>query len=121
MLLYALGEGREVKADAGKDNRPFPEEPTPDSVLTWCAGLRVSKPPATREASVEVRPSTRKPGAEEPAISEARALVLVSCHEFEGAGPWMSPAEEQEFMEEAEAMGRKVTRLGAEVAEPWRI
>jgi uncharacterized protein (DUF58 family) len=121
LLLYALGEGREVKADAGKDNRPFPEEPTPDSVLTWCAGLRVSKPPATQGASVEIRPSARRPGAEGPAISEARALVLVSCHEFEGAGPWMSPAEEQEFMEEAEARGLKAARLGAEVSEPWRI
>ena len=45
LLLYALGEGREVNADAGPDNAPFPEEPTPDSVLTWCAGLRASRPP----------------------------------------------------------------------------
>ena len=127
MLLYALDEGREVKADAGKDNRPFPEEPTPDSVLTWCAGLRVSKPPAVQGASVEIRSSTKRHDgvrdgvrSSEPSdVSEA--IVLVSCHEFSGAGPWMSPKEEQEFIEGAEARGRKVTRLGAEVLEPWRI
>jgi hypothetical protein len=33
----------------------------------------------------------------------------------------MSPAEEQEFMDEAEARGLKTARLGAEVSEPWRI
>jgi len=47
--------------------------------------------------------------------------VLVSCHEFAGPGPWMSQEEEQEFVQGEEARGRKVARLGAEVAEPWRI
>ena len=50
-----------------------------------------------------------------------RAVVLVSCHEFAGPEPWMSQEEEQEFMEMVEARGRKVARLGPEVAEPWRI
>jgi uncharacterized protein (DUF58 family) len=47
LLLYALGDGREVRADAGPENAPFPEETTRDSILTWCAGLRASRPPAT--------------------------------------------------------------------------
>ena len=125
LLLYALAEGRQVNADAGPDNRPFPEDPTRDNVLTWCAGLRASKPPATQGASVEIRPSTRRNNvAEKPDISgtsEAQAIVLVSCHEFEGAGPWMSPEQERKFTEDAEASGRKVALLGAEVVEPWRI
>ena len=116
LLLYALGEGREVGADAGPDNRPFPEERTPDTVLTWCAGLRESKLPATRGASVEIRPSIRR-----PENAAARAVVLVSCHEFAGPGPWMSPGEEREFMEGVEAGGRRVARIGAEVTAPWRI
>jgi hypothetical protein len=33
----------------------------------------------------------------------------------------MSQGEEQEFMQGVEARGRRVARLGAEVAEPWRI
>ena len=125
LLLYALGDGREVRADAGPDNRPFPEDPTRDAVLTWCAGLRASRPPKEREASVEVRPSTRRAEtrteAEHPGVSEARAVVLVSCQEFGGPGPWMSPAEEQRFMQDVEAGGRRVARLGPEVAEPWSI
>src|SRR5918997_1783613 len=40
LLLYGLEEGREVRAYAGPRNPPFPEEATPDSTLTWCAGLR---------------------------------------------------------------------------------
>src|ERR671921_2567836 len=60
LLLYALGENREVRADAGSDNAPFPKEPTRDSTLTWCAGLRASRPPAAGRASVEIRPSTRR-------------------------------------------------------------
>src|SRR5688500_7911515 len=85
LLLYALAEGRQINADAGPDNRPFPEDPTRDNVLTWCAGLRASKPPAMGEASVEIRPSTRRNNvAEKPDISgtsEAQAIVLISCHE----------------------------------------
>jgi len=128
LLLYALGDGREVRGDAGPDNAPFPDEPTRDSILTWCAGLRASGPPATGEVSVEVRPSTRRPEtaggitvSEEPGVTEVHAVVLVSCHEFAGPGPWMSPGEEREFVQGVEARGRRVARLGAEVAEPWRI
>jgi uncharacterized protein (DUF58 family) len=128
LLLYALGDGREVRADAGPDNAPFPKEPTRDSVLTWCAGLRSSRPPAAGGTSVEVRPSTRRPEtaggitvSEEPGVTEVRAVVLVSCHECAGPGPWMSPGEEQEFVQGVEARGRRVARLGPEIAEPWRI
>ena len=123
LLLYALGEGREVRADAGPDNRSFPEEQTRDTVLTWCAGLRTSRPPAAEGASVEVRPSVRRSGtAGKPTdASGAGAVVLVSCHEFGGSGPWMLPEEEREFMRGAEAGGRAVAWLGAEVAEPWSI
>jgi uncharacterized protein (DUF58 family) len=59
LLLYGLGEGREVRAYAGPRNPPFPREATPDSVLTWCAGLRASRPPDPEGASVEIRPSTK--------------------------------------------------------------
>src|SRR5215207_5897288 len=128
LLLYALGDGREVRADAGPENASFPKEPTRDSVLTWCAGLRASRPPSTGGASVEIRPSTRRPDtagetgpSESPGTSEVRAVVLVSCLEFAGPGPWMSQAEEQAFMQGVEARGRRVAWLGAEVAEPWRI
>jgi hypothetical protein len=128
LLLYGLDEGREVRADAGLENQPFPEEVTRDSVLTWCAGLRDSSPPDPEGASVEIRPSTRKLDttgklhpSPPPGASEARALVLVSCHAFAVQGPWMSPEEELEFVEKTEANGRLVLRLGAEVEEPWRI
>ena len=116
LLLYALGEGREVDADAGPDNPPFPDDSTPDTVLTWCAALRPSRPPDTAGASVEIRPSTRK--HENP---KARAVVLVSCQEFAGSGPWMSQEQEREFVKDVEANGRQAARLGPEVEEPWRI
>lgn len=125
LLLCALGEGREVRADAGPDNRPFPEEQTRDTVLTWCAGLRPSRPPAVEGVSVEVRPSIRRSGtfgrSDLAGVSGAQSVVLVSCHEFGGSGPWMSPEEEREFMLGVEARGRRVAWLGAEVAEPWSI
>jgi hypothetical protein len=128
LLLYGLEEGREVRAYAGPRNPPFPEEATPDSTLTWCAGLRASPPPDPEEASVEIRPSTRKPHtagkprpSPSPGASEAQAIVLVSCHEFAGPGPWMSPEEERSFAESTEANGRRVARLGIEVQEPWSI
>jgi uncharacterized protein (DUF58 family) len=116
LLLYALGDGREVSADAGPDNGPFPDESTPDTVLTWCAGLRTSWPPDAEGTSVEIRPSTKK-----RENAQARAVVLVSCQEFAGPGPWMPPEQEREFMKSVEAEGRRMARLGAEVAEPWRI
>jgi uncharacterized protein (DUF58 family) len=128
LLLYGLGEGREVRAYAGPQNPPFPEEATPDSILTWCAGLRASQPADPEGASVEIRPSTRKLETTRkprpsplPGASEAQAVGLVSCHEFAGPGPWMSPEEEREFIERTEANGRRVARLGIEVEEPWRI
>src|SRR5215207_617842 len=128
LLLYALSDGREVRADAGPENAPFPEEPTRDSILTWCAGLRASRPPDTEEASVELRSSTRRKETagetgpwEQPGVIEVRTVVLVSCHDFAGPGPWMSPGEEQEFMQGVETRGRRAALLGAEVAEPWGI
>jgi uncharacterized protein (DUF58 family) len=129
LLLYGLTEGREVRAYAGLENPPFPEELTPDSILTWCAGLRTSQPPDPEGASVEVRPSTRrldtaaKPWpSPPPGAAEAQAVVLVSCHEFAGpSGTWMTPEEEREFIDKTEANCRRVARLGAEVEEPWRI
>ena len=128
LLLYALSDGREVRADAGPENAPFPEEPTRDSVLTWCAGLQDSRPPGTEEASVEIRPSTRSKVSagetglsEQPGVTEVRTVVLVSCQDFAGPGPWMSPGEEQGFMQDVEARGRRAVLLGAEVAEPWRL
>jgi uncharacterized protein (DUF58 family) len=129
LLLYGLGERREVRAYAGPENPPFPEEVTPDSVLTWCASLQASSPPDAEGANVEVRPSTntthtiRQPdSASLPDASEARVVVLVSCHEFSGPSvAWMSPEEEREFVSRTEASGRRVARLGAEVREPWRV
>jgi uncharacterized protein (DUF58 family) len=125
LLLFALGEGREVRADAGPDNRSFPDEQTRDTVLTWCAGLRTSRPPAVEGASVEVRSSVRRAGttgrSDLAGGSGAQATVLVSCHEFGGSGPWMSQDEELEFIRGVEARGRSVAWLGAEVAEPWSI
>jgi uncharacterized protein (DUF58 family) len=129
LLLYGLAEGREVRAYAGSGNPRFPEETTPDSTLTWCAGLSDSPPPDPEGASVEIRPSIRKLGATGkprpsplPGASEAQAVVLVSCHEFAGPSEaWMSPEEEREFVDRTEANGRRVARLGTEVQEPWRI
>ncbi len=129
LLLYGLGEGREVRAYAGPENPPFREEATPDSTLTWCAGLRPSGPPDPEGVSVEIRPSTRKldttgrpRSSPLPGASEAQAVVLVSCHEFAGPSEiWMTPEEERVFVDRTEANGRRVARLGAEVEEPWRI
>ena len=129
LLLYGLREGREVRAQAGPENGEFPQESTPDNLLTWCAGLRSSQPPDPAGASVEIRPSTRKPAtagkpqlSAPPGASGAHAVVLVSCHAFAGpSGTWMSPEEEVEFMDKTEANGRRAVRLGAQVREPWRI
>ncbi len=129
LLLYGLREGREVRAEAGPQRMPFPEEVTQDSILTWCAGLQASRPPDPEGASVEIRPSIKKVDTMRkpqpsgpPEASEAQAVVLVSCHGFAGAsGRWMSPQEEREFISKTEANGRRVTVLGPEVEEPWRI
>ncbi len=94
LLLYGLREGREVWARAGPENASFPEESTPDDLLTWCAGLRTARPPDPAGASVEIRPSTRK-----------HADTVGS--QKDGAPPGATEA--------------RVARLGAEVQEPWRI
>ena len=94
------------------ENQPFPEEATRDSVLTWCAGLRDSIAAGRGgnergDTAVHQEPDTTgKPHPSRPGASEARAVVLVSCHAFAGRGPWMSPEEEREFMEKVEASGR---------------
>ena len=91
LLLYALAEGRQVKADAGPDNATFPEDPTRDNVLTWCAGLRASKPPATQGASVEIRPSTRRNHVDEkpdiPAPPRCRPSCSYRATSSRGRGP----------------------------------
>ncbi|MDQ4063114.1 MAG: DUF58 domain-containing protein, partial [Actinomycetota bacterium] len=128
LLLYGLREGREVRAEAGPQRMSFPEEVTPDSILTWCAELQASRPPDPDGASVEIWPSikkvdtTRKPRpSDAPEASEAQSVVLISCHGFAGAsGRWMSPQEEREFVNKTEASGRRVAVLGPEVEEPWR-
>jgi uncharacterized protein (DUF58 family) len=128
LLLFALREGREVRADAGPQRSPFPAEPTPDGILAWCAGLQPGRPHDPEGASVEVRPSIKKSDTNRkprpsalPGAFEAQAVVLVSCHEFAGPGPWMSPQEEEEFLGGTRSGGRRAVRLGAEVEEPWRI
>ncbi len=128
LLLYGLGENREVRAYAGPENPPFPEEANRETVLTWCAGLRASPTADPEGASVEIRPSTRKLDTASkprpsppPGPEEAQTVVLVSCHAFAGPGPWMSHQEELEFVEKTEANGRLVARIGVGVEEPWRI
>ena len=115
LMLHALREGREVVADAGPQRIPFPENPDPDSVLTWCAGLEPSYAPKL-DAGVEIIPSLK-----EPRTSGADTVVLVSCAEFAGPGPWMTKEEEREFVERAEAGGRWVAVLGPDIREPWRL
>ncbi len=129
LLLYGLREGREVRAEAGPQRSPFPEEVTPESILTWCAGLQASRPQDPAGTSVEIRPSTRPthdasslPLSQPPgAPQQVRAVVLVSCYELAGPGDWMSPEEERAFIGKTEANGHPVARLGAAVEEPWRI
>ena len=126
LLLFALREGRVVRADAGPQKEPFPDQPDQDAVLTWCAGLVPSQPPDPREASIEVRPSIlgvgKRPGSSGPQDG-AQAMVLVSCGEFTGfrKGPWMTLNEEQGFLDKARKEGRTAIRLGPDVEEPWRI
>lgn len=115
LLLYALAEGREVGARAGRQEVTFPDETTPESVLTWCAGLRPAPPSGPNGASIEVRPSTRR------SPSEAPAAVLVSCCSFAGPGRWMSPAEEEEFVDRAGAVGRGAALVGSGFEGPLRI
>lgn len=118
LLLHALREGREVSVDAGAQLSSFPQQPDAYSILDWCAGLESSRPPGMEDASVEILPSIRR---KKDGGSRAGTVVLVSCHEFEGAGPWMTPEEENEFLDGIEAEGRRAVRLGPDVTEPWRI
>ncbi len=114
LMLRALKEGREVAADAGPQRLPFPENPAPDSVLTWCAGLEPSYKPKLA-ADVEILPSLT--GVR---TSGASVVILVSCGAFAGPGPWMTREEEREFVERA-AGGRRAVILGPDVREPWRL
>lgn len=116
ILLHAMKEGRQVTADAGPQRADFPEKPDPDGVLTWCAGLVAARPPKIEDASVEILPSLRgaRPGG-------AGTVVLVSCAEFAGDGPWMTVAEERRMTDDLENAGRRAVRLGPDVREPWRI
>lgn len=119
LMLRALAEGREVAADAGPQHHEFPENPDPDAVLDWCAGLVPSGQPRMDGATVEILPSLKA-----IRTPEAGTVVLVSCHEFAGAersGPWMTPDEERTFLDGAESGGRRALRLGPDVREPWRI
>ncbi len=128
LLLCALREGREVGAYAGPQETPFPQEATPDGVLTWCAGLRPAPAPDPRGATVEVRPSTTRKEAEkkDPAspptgAGEALAVVLVSCRDFAGPGAWMSAEEERNFIAGAEGRGRPATLVGRGFEGPLRF
>lgn len=116
ILLQALREGRQLIADAGPQRMNFPEELDADSILTWCAGLRASQPPELESAAVEIVPSLQ-----EIRTSGAATIVLVSCYEFSGLGPWMTPEEERKFVETVESDGRQAVVMGPDVDEPWRV
>lgn len=115
LMLRALKEGREVIADAGPQRIPSPENPDPDALLTWCAGLEPTYAPKLA-ASVEILPSLH-----EVRTSEADTVILVSCADFAGPGGWMTKQEEREFVELTEAAGRRALVLGPDVREPWRL
>lgn len=115
LLLRALRDNREVVADAGPQRIPFPDNPDPEGVLTWCAGLEPSYRPELA-ASVEILPSLT--GA---CSSGTDTVVLVSCEAFAGPGPWMTREEEREFVERTETGGRRAVVLGPDVREPWRL
>ncbi len=116
LMVQALRDSREVAADAGLQRTALPERPDADDVLAWCAGLAASRLPQTEDAAVEILPSLR-----DAQPRGSGSVVLVSCYEFVGPGPWMTPEDEREFVERVEAAGRPVTRLGPDVEEPWRV
>lgn len=119
LLLGALLGGREVAAEAGVQNAPFPDAPDPESVLNWCAELVASHPPPMEGPDVAILPSLRE--AREAVAGGAGTVALVSCHAFAGPGRWMTPEEEREFLAEIEAAGGRALSLGAEEPEPWRV
>jgi hypothetical protein len=51
----------------------------------------------------------------------AGAVVVVSCYEFAGPGPWMTAPEEREHVARLRANGRRAVLLGPDVAEPWEL
>jgi len=114
IVLRALGKGRAVLADAGPQRAAFPEAPDPDAVLAWCAGLEPATPPEAGGAGIAIVPTLKR-----DRLPAAATVVLVSCHEFAGAGPWMTPEEERTFVEGIEASGRTAAVLGPDVREPW--
>ncbi len=118
LLLRALGEGREAVADAGEQHAPFPENPDADAILSWCAALQPSHPSKLERARVKITPSLRHLRAEDLG---SETVALISCREFAGPGPWMTPEEERKFMDAAEAAEKRAVRLGPDVSEPWRI
>jgi uncharacterized protein (DUF58 family) len=118
LMLRALEEGREVVADAGPQPSPFPERPDRESVLAWCAALVASRSPRMEGSDVAILPSL---GDGRAGSSEAGTVVLVSCYEFAGPGPWMAPEEERALVRELEDAGRRVVRLGPEVPDPWSL
>lgn len=115
ILLRALDEGRGIEAGAGPENTPLPEGADREGVLSWCAGLGASGPPAAG-GSVEVVPTLR--GLRPP---EAGAVVVVSCYGFAGSGPWMTAAEERDHVSRLRAEGRLAVLLGPDVAEPLEL
>ncbi|MBA2441831.1 MAG: DUF58 domain-containing protein [Rubrobacter sp.] len=115
LLLRALADGREVGAGAGPENAPLPDGADREGVLSWCAGLQASGPPAPG-SSVEVVPTLR--GLRPPG---AGTVVLVSCYEFAGPGPWMTAQEEREHVARLRADGRRAVLLGPDVAEPLEL
>ncbi len=118
LMLRALKENREVAADAGPQYHDFPETPAPapDAILNWCAGLIASRPPVMEEANIEILPAMNY-----ERLPRAETVVLVSCHEFAGEGAWMTPDEERALVDSIESSGQRVTMLGPDVREPWRI
>lgn len=116
VMSRALSDGFEVAAEAGVQRSEFPERPSLDEMLTWCARLTPARPPAVERSSVAILPSIKY-----ESFPVADKVVLISCYEFAGPGPWMNPAEERAFIDALESAGRRVTKLGPDISEPWRM
>ena len=124
-LLYALGTAG--RSGPTRDRRTRPSRKSrPATASLPGRGLRASRPPSTGGASVEIRPSTKrtdnvgKRDYQAARASEVRAVRARSCLEF--AGPAVDVAGRRAGVHAGRGTrGRRVARLGAEVAEPWRI
>ena len=116
VMLRAISDGRGVIADAGPQKSELPERPGPDEMLSWCAGLVPARPPEMERANVAILPSVKY-----ETLLAADRVILVSCREFAGPGPWMTPDEEGSFIAEMESAGRRVAKLGPDVREPWEM